>query len=34
MGSYPGLAQAIPLIACIAQVYLGGTRGFRPQSGS
>ena len=30
--SHPRLAQAIPSIACIAQVYLGGTRGFRPRS--
>ena len=30
--SHPRLAQVIPSIACIAQVYLGGTRGFRPRS--
>ena len=30
--SHPRLAQAIPSIACIAQVSLGGTRGFRPRS--
>ena len=30
--SHPRLAQAIPSNACIAQVYLGGTRGFRPRS--
>ena len=30
--SHPRLAQAIPSIECIAQVYLGGTRGFRPRS--
>ena len=30
--SHPRLAQAIPSIACIAHVYLGGTRGFRPRS--
>ena len=30
--SHPRLAQAIPSIACIAQVYLGETRGFRPRS--
>ena len=28
----PPAAQAIPSIACIAHVYLGGTRGFRPRS--
>ena len=31
--SHPRLAQAIPSIACIAQVYLGGTRGFRQDLG-
>ena len=30
--SHPRLAQAIPSIACIAHVYLGGTRGFRQRS--
>ena len=30
--SHPRLAQAIPSIACIAQVYLGGTRGCHPRS--
>ena len=30
--SHPRLAQAIPSIACFTQVYLGGTRGFRPRS--
>ena len=30
--SHPRLAQTIPSIACIAHVYLGGTRGFRPRS--
>ena len=29
--SHPRLAQAIPSIACIAHVSLGGTRGFRPK---
>ena len=30
--AHPRLAQAIPSIACIAHVYLGGTSGFRPRS--
>ena len=30
--AHPRLAQAIPSIACIAHVYLGETRGFRPRS--